>query len=109
MRAIFLWRRLKPAATLNAAAETRSLTPNPCLFCSLVTAHYFSAHHRHHRPALEGPAMERTVAAFRGNLTNQEIPLSPNGGEGWGEGEFCLSSAKIAKIASITASVSCNT
>ena len=53
--------------------------------------------------------MERTVAAFRGNLTNQEIPLSPNGGEGWGEGEFCLSSAKIAKIASITASVSCNT
>jgi len=31
--------------------------------------------------------------------------LSPNGGEGWGEGEFWLVFAKIAKIASRTASV----
>ena len=36
-------------------------------------------------------------------------PLSPNGGEGWGEGEFRFSFIKIAKIVSKTASVSVKT
>jgi len=42
-------------------------------------------------------------------LRSQRFPLSPNGGEGWGEGEFFALSARIAKIASKTASVSCKT
>ena len=46
---------------------------------------------------------------LRKSLTPQRFPLSPNGGEGWGEGEFCLQFAKIAKIAVRTASVSCKT
>jgi len=41
--------------------------------------------------------------------TSQEFPLSPNGGEGWGEGESRFSFIKIAKIVSKTASVSGNT
>jgi hypothetical protein len=35
---------------------------------------------------------------FLEGYTNPEIPLSPDGGEGWGEGEFCWLLAKIAKI-----------